>query len=222
MVITRSGGGANVSASPAAATSFTSTFTATANPLDPTKWKGGLADGLDWLNFQSASNVACAGSASSSSPPPYNDSMAILKTSVLALAADQYVTWVIHRAGGYTPPGTHELGGFLRFTLTANNAQGMEWYTGPTGGSTIVRWNGAVNDFTALSPTGPGPSAPADGDVMLFTVVGTTYRAYQNGSLVWTVTDSTYATGQAGLQSYAESTSTFTSYGMSSVTMGNM
>lgn len=208
---------------PVIAGAFTTLFPLTENPISQGgKWDGGAAVGLDWLNFKTASGVACAGGASSSSPPPFNDSLAVLRSSVIALAADQYVSWIIHKAPGYTPPGTHELGGLLRFQLGPNVARGYEYYCGATGSSTLIRWNGPLNNFSTMGTTGPGPVSPSDGDIMLFTAVGAVLTAYQNGSMVWTATDATWATGQGGLQSYAESTSTPTSYGMSAVTIGNM
>jgi hypothetical protein len=204
-------------------TEFSTEFTATESPISEGGiWLNGQSDGLDWLNFKTLNGIACAAAFSAEPPPPYNDSIAILKSSAFACAPDQFAEIVVSRAGGYSPSVTHECGMFVRFALSANSASGYEAYLNHASNFTIVRWNGALNNFSPLSSTGPGPTSPVDGDVLRFEVEGSTLRYYQNDVLVATATDSTFSSGQAGLQSYCVSGATLASYGMKSFRCGNL
>jgi len=57
----------------------------------------------------------------------------------------------------------------------------------------IVRWNGALGDFTYLGRYGAAqsqdgtPYAAQNGDVLKATIIGNTIRAYRNGTLQATV-----------------------------------
>ena len=208
---------------PTGSVGWSTTFPATENPISQGGvWLGGLADGLDWQNFQTGSSHAYAAAFSSTPPPPYNDALAILKSSAFACASNQYAEIVVFRAVAYNPSNSHECGMFIRFSLSANNAHGYEAYLNHSANFSIIRWNGLLNDFTPLTTTGPGPTAPVDGDVLRFEVVGSTLKYYQNGTLVATATDTTYTSGQAGMQSFASTAATLANYGMKSFACGNL
>lgn len=205
-------------------TAYTTGFSTTQNPLSENGiWLNGHTDGLVWQDFKALSGVACAGAASSTLNPPFDDAVAIVKSSAIALAANQYIQGVVRRAGGYSPGNTHELGLFVRGACTANNIRGYEAYLNHTGNHSVVRWNGPINDFTVLG--GENISAvttPADGDVVRLEATGTTINFYQNGLLRTQVTDSTWTNGQSGLQSYMIAGGTPESYGYDSITTGNL
>jgi hypothetical protein len=89
----------------------------------------------------------------------------------------------------------------LRFSDDANNARGYECLFNYAGGVQIVRWNGALGDFTVLTTTGPGGLGRdlVSGDVIKATIVGNVISSYINGVLRAQATDSTFATGQPGI-----------------------
>jgi hypothetical protein len=83
----------------------------------------------------------------------------------------------------------------------------------------IVKWNGALNDYTLLSFTGGGINGLGNGQVVRATMIGSTITVYLNGSQVGTVVDTTYATGKPGLGMYLQGTisgGTNADYGWSS------
>lgn len=201
---------------------FTTTFPLTENPIsEGGKWLNGKTDGVGWQDFKTLNSLACAGAASSTLNPPYDDAVAQLKTSAIALPANHYISGVVKLASGYSPAGTHELGLFVRMTITANSVTGYEAYLGRGGAHTLVRWNGALNDFTPLAGGNIStPSVPADGDIVKLEASGSTINFYQNGILRTQFTDTTFTTGQTGLQSYMVSGGTPESYGYDSITTG--
>lgn len=196
-------------------TDYFTEFIDAGNPLSESgKWLNGLADGLDWKDFQAIGGIACAGGTSSTSPPPFNDSVAQLKSSFLSLPANHYIEGKVLKAAGYAPSGTHELGLFVRLTVTAHSITGYESYMNQAGNHEVVEWNGALNDFTPIASGNiHTPSVPVDGDIVRLEARDSTISFYQNGILCSQVTNPDFATGQTGLQSYMDSTGTNASYG---------
>ncbi len=200
-------------------TSYTTAFPATENPISEGGiWLNGGTDGLDWTDCQTASGLLGATSIELA-PPPYNDSIACLKSSFLAVNPRQYAQATIHRAGGYT--FGHEALLFVRMTLSAHVASGYELLWSTNGGLVLVRWNGALNDFTPLEDSTPGLAN--DGDVLRLEADGSTITAKINGSTEFTWSDSTFATGQPGIGNNPwQSGADFFSYGWSQYTAGNL
>jgi hypothetical protein len=128
----------------------------------------------------------------------YDDSYALLKGT---FGADQTVEAVVFRDPSLTPGSTHEVELLLRFSDDNNNARGYEclfsWY----GGIQIMRWNGALGDFTALPMTGSGSLGRnlASGDVIKATIVGNLISTYVNGVLLAQAVDSTFSSGRPGI-----------------------
>lgn len=208
---------------PPASGSFAADFSlATENPLSQSgRWLNGATDGLDWTDFQDTGAVACAAAFSSTSPPPYNDAIAILKTAAFACNADQYAEATVHVAPGYNPVGTHELGLFVRGTLTAHSMIAYEAYRGMGASHAVVYWPGPLNSFTPLGFPGT-PPVPQDGDIIRLEAQGTTIRYLVNSVLITSVTDSNIATGQPGMQSFVVSGGTLASHSLSSFRCGNL
>jgi hypothetical protein len=63
----------------------------------------------------------------------------------------------------------------------------------------IVRWNGALGDFTGLASQRGSQFGVADGDVISAKVVGSVITAYKNGVQMAQATDATWATGSPGV-----------------------
>ena len=195
------------------------------NPLsEGSVWLNGLDDGTDWKNFQIVNGRGCGGDFSSSSPPPYNDSCALVKSSRYACPNDQFAEMEVYVSGGYGPSGTHELGLFVRAAMSSGTMRGYEAYLNIAGNFGIVEWNGPVSSFAYLSTTNHngGPSAPSNGMVIRLEAQGTAIRYYQNGVLKASASDATWTSGQCGLQSYVVSGGTLGNYAANNFRCGGL
>jgi hypothetical protein len=63
----------------------------------------------------------------------------------------------------------------------------------------IVRWNGALGDFTYIANLTPGGPGIHNGDTVKATVIGNTITAYINSTQVLQGTDATYTSGSPGI-----------------------
>lgn len=194
---------------------YSTTFPATENPMSEYGvWTQGAANGIAWTNVRTTTNKAFGtqdglGTAGDgSSPGIYNDSIAALRGTWGANQQASGVAFNTRAAGDYNT----ELELLLRWSITANSATGYEVEYSCRADNPyfdIVRWNGAIGDFTPLTlSTGgthlasmPG-GAIVTGDVITATIVGNLISAYRNGILIATATDSTYTTGRPGLGHY--------------------
>ncbi len=181
------------------AQSYTTSFPLTENPISEMgNWINGGTTGLDWGNVQTTPGLAFGTVVSGG--PPYNDSTAVLSGT---WCSDQTAEATVHIAS----PNSNifeEVELRLRTTVTAHSIIGYEFnFRCTSDGSQyvqIVRWNGALNDFTYVnSTTGPGLH---DGDVVKATAVGSTLTSYINGVQQVQGTDSTYAGGSPGVGFY--------------------
>ena len=92
----------------------------------------------------------------------------------------------------------------LRRSLSAHSATGYEINFSVKPGNPytqIVRWNGALGDWTLLNATGIGVN---DGDVVSVAIVNNLITAYINGTNVLQATDGTYTTGSPGMGFYLQ------------------
>ena len=150
-------------------------------------WRTGLAHGLDWTDPRVDANGARC-TQSGASPPPYNDSVACL---VGAFGATQDATMTV-RTVNQDSASFCELEILLRFKITAHVARGYEiLYDVARNYSDVVRWQGALNDFTPIIHQTGLPTL-ATGDRIRATVSGTnpvTFNVYRNGTLLYSVQD---------------------------------
>jgi hypothetical protein len=109
----------------------------------------------------------------------YTDSYAHLS----GFPPDQSVTATVHLAAGFAPGGTREVEIHLRWADSASSARGYECNLAYNGGyGEVVRWNGALGDYTYVSAQGSGgPGAVHDGDVFEAQIVGSTITTWLNG-----------------------------------------
>lgn len=181
--------------------SFTTAFPATENPISQGGiWLNGLTDGLDWNDIQTSPGKAFA-AAYDAAPGGVADGIAQLKRSFLACTSNQYSEGTCFKAGGYAPADTHEIEVFINLTITAHSITGYECYVNHLGNHTLVRWNGASNDFTPLASNNISTfTAPVDGDVIRIEhLLDGTLNCYQNGILRTTFNDTTYFDGNPGI-----------------------
>jgi len=124
----------------------------------------------------------------------YDDSYAILS----GFPPDQTASGVVHLTSPIDASCSHEVEILLRWNDSATSAQGYECNLSFDGGyAQIVRWNGALGDFTVLT----GGSFPGlrDGDTLEATIVGSMITESVNGMVVAQFSDSTYPTGNPGI-----------------------
>jgi hypothetical protein len=79
----------------------------------------------------------------------------------------------------------------------------------------IVRWNGALGDFTTLALNGGAQYGVADGDVVKATSVGNAITGYVNGVEVISATDNTFTGGNPGMGFNYGVGNTYTDFGFS-------
>lgn len=221
MVIARGGGGGyNVPASPVAGV-FSTAFPATENPISQGGiWTRGKVEGLDWNNPQTGANADASGQAVYAGSPTlvsFDDSIAHLSQS---FAANHYAQGVVYKQSGYSPVG-HELELLVRFNITAHSATGYEVYWSLNTGIYIVRWNGALGDFTSLANV--DGNVPVTGSVLRAEAVAGRVTVFLNGAEILHADDSTWATGHPGIGFGPYPTvMTLSSYGWSSYAAGNL
>jgi hypothetical protein len=180
--------------------SYSTNFPAMENPIsEGGKWMNGGTTGLSWGNVQTTSGLAFGTNVSSA--PPYDDSTAVL--------AGTWGSNQMARATVFTVAQTHaiaeEVELRLRTTISAHRITGYEFdYRATSDGSQyigIVRWNGALNNFTYLTRESCTPCGPGlhNGDTVMATAIGSTLALYINGTKYLEATDSTYSGGSPGM-----------------------
>jgi hypothetical protein len=224
-------GGTSSASTPCPTGSTYSTNFATAeNPLsEGGKWVDGKAVGVNWNNPQSAFGKAYASVLSGLSGSRYDDSIAHLATSLRTFAPNQYAQGTVFKASGYTTAGGHELELLLRFSIVNGNAHGYEVLWGIAGYMAVVRWNGALGDYTPVYDPGNGSiPVPQDGDVLRAEITGNIIKVYRNGVQVGPNIDVTsiggqvWSSGQPGLGFWPVDGAVVANMGWKSYTAGDL
>ena len=166
---------------------YTTNFDLTENPIS----EGGAwsSAGLDWTAVRTAGGIAYGTHQATG----YNDSYAHLS----GFAPDQSVEATIFKQGSFAMNQEVEI--HLRWADSLHVARGYEilWQANNEYAE-IVRWNGALGDFTVLAPIS-FPRPPVTGDVMKAQIVGNQITVYLNGTLVGSTSDSTWSDGNPGI-----------------------
>jgi hypothetical protein len=201
--------------SEALATSYSTSFTATENPLSESgKWIEGGVTGRSWTNVRTTPGIAFGTQNGSGA---YDDSTAVLAGT---WGDNQTVTATV-RTIAHTQAEFEEVEIRLRTTIVANSITGYEinFAVGPGQTYTqIVRWNGAFKSFTILSDKEVGGGV-RNGDVISASVdSNNTIRVFKNGVQVNSATDSTFTSGSPGIGFYVQGQLTNADYGLSSFT----
>jgi hypothetical protein len=168
------------------------------------RWRNGGVDGGSWNDVRTA-NGRAFGTQAIHSPPPYDDSVAILS----GFAANHWCQGTLYNAGG---TGSLEAELWLRGDITNGNIRGYEVDLYVLGGAMhLVCWHGALNDYLDLT----GPSgittnvSMAHGAVWYAEMVGTVITIKCNGLTVHTydtVGDSIkFGDGNPGMGFYVDS-----------------
>ncbi len=182
---------------PASATGATvryaTSFDLTENPISEAGYWRRAAN--SWTNVRTANGNAFGTNGRANR---YDDSYALLS----GFGPNQQAQAVIQRSPELASDVTHEVELLLRFSDGAGYARGYECLFAYFGGVQIVRWNGAVGDFTVLKILRGAERMGRElqsGDRIKATILGTVISVYINDELMAETEDSTFVTGQPGI-----------------------
>src|SRR5882724_11422607 len=159
---------------------YSTTFALTENPIsEGGKWVNGGTVGLDWTNVSTTPRRAIGHEVGAD----YSDATAVLQS--MTWAPDQKATAVVVTTGDPMDDCYQEVELRLRTVVAAHSITGYEinykFSTDSSGYMEIVRWNGAIGDFTTLLSNRGQQFGVTDGDTVMATIVGNVITAYKNG-----------------------------------------
>jgi len=182
------------------AKTYTTKFPLTENPIsEGGKWVNGGTAGLDWTNILTIGGVEAYGT-NPGTGNGYNDSTAVLQGDG-PWGPNQLASGVVYlTAVNNSYYAEVELR--LNTTVVAHNITGYECNASINNDGTqyfsIVRWNGPINNFTQLSTVHGAPPI-LNGDMLSCQNIGGVISLYHNGTLLESVTDTTYTGGSPGI-----------------------
>lgn len=184
------------SGSEATLRTYTTSFPLTESPIsDSGNWVNGMDVGLDWHNVVTTPGLAMGTDAAEA----FSDPTALLTGT---WSADQMVEATVYSVN-QTESCYQEVEIRLRSQMSAHSITGYEILFRCLKTSeaylAIVRWDGALGDFTYLSSKNGSQYGVTNGDVVKASISGNAITVYINGVLVDSVTDGTYATGNPGM-----------------------
>lgn len=179
---------------------YSTSFPSTENPISESgAWTNGGTTGLDWTNVQTTSGLAFPTQVAHSSPP-YDDSVACLS----GFSPDQWAQGTIHNSSA----SLREVELHLRCSISSHSITSYEIDVTTNFGLSVVRWNGALNNFTYLVEALTGANIThANGDVWYAQIVGNTITVKCNGVVVWQGTDNNISSGNPGIGFYSDTNS---------------
>ena len=203
--------------------SYTTAFPATENPIaQGCQWQGGAqSPALDWTNIQTTPAFAFGTEAATHAN--LDDSTAMLLGT---WGAPQEIWGVVVAPTAANTDKELELR--TRLTMASHSITGYEWqmtsFQSTTSGCDIglQRWNGPINNFTAVTCThlltGAGVCLHTS-DVVRATSIGNTHDLYINGVHAENCSDSTDTTGSPGIGTFIGSGAGLSNdFGFSSIT----
>ena len=199
---------AGMPASPVASRGYHTKFPRAEDPISQGgRWLNGGADGLDWTDVQTTHAMAVGTMPGDAGyPQEYADSTAVLKG---AWGRNQTVRAKLRVPNPSNQSGVYEEVELrVRTTIVPHSITGYEINCSVNTSDPymqVVRWNGALADFTLLDGRGIGC---ADGDVIEATVTGrraAVISVYKNGAFVFSATDNyPFTSGAPGVGFFLE------------------
>jgi len=182
--------------SPPPSQTYTTGFFLTEFPISEAgRWINGRTNGLDWSDVWSTGGKAIG----RQNGPSYTDATAILTGT---WGPDQRVSATVF-ATNQKDECFQEVELRLRSQVSAHVNVGYEitYKSSQSAGAYvgIVRWNGAVGNFTRLSSNNGAQFGVKNGDVVSATIVGNVITGYKNGVQVVQATDNQITTGNPGI-----------------------
>jgi hypothetical protein len=179
---------------------YSTDFSNPENPIsEGGKWNNGRSVGLDWTDVRIIDGISCGTQRGTDSGVfMYNDSYAVLS----GFPPDQTAQGVVNIKN---PTGScnQEVELLLRWNSSAHRATGYECLARCLNSQEsymeIVRWNGALGDFTYLARLHSSSAGLKDGDTLKASVTGNQITFYLNNVLKLQCTDSTYPEGNPGI-----------------------
>lgn len=198
----------------APALTYSTLFPGTENPIsEGANWTNGAAEGIDWKNCQTTPGRAFGTQVSGDTG--FDDSTAILKG---AWNPNQKATGTVF-IDPNSDTGNQEVEFRFRTKISAHLITGYEVTFScrppPNAYVQIVRWNGALSDFTYVNNSDTVHFVQ-NGDVITAAMIGNVISVYINGSLIITGTDSTYTSGSIGMGFYLDHVVNPAHYGLTS------
>lgn len=191
-----------LSATEAMARTYTTNFPLTENPIsEGGNWINGKTTGLDWTDISTTPGLAIG---LESGTRGYDDATALLTGT---WGSNQTVTATVSTTNQLSSPVYEEVEIRLRSSLSAHNCTGYEVLFSLSGSYVqIVRWNGALGDFTYVATTSGSQYNLHAGDTVTGTISNNTITAYINGTQVLQGTDGTYSSGNPGMGIFLQGT----------------
>jgi hypothetical protein len=164
------------------------------------KWIDGKVVGLDWTNSVTVPGLAFGTeSGLGSGKQRYDDATALLSGS---WEPNQTVEATVH-SQNQDDIVLEEVELRLRSSLSPHMSTGYEvlfrCLKTREAYASIVRWDGALGEFTYLVQKEGAVYGVSDGDLVKATIVGNVITAYMNGVLILQTTDSIYTSGNPGM-----------------------
>ena len=182
---------------PGAVHNYTTAFPATESPLsEGGRWLNGRTDAANWSDVSSTPGFAIGHQTGAS----YTDATALLKGN---WGPNQRATATVVATTTLLEDCYSEVELRLRSILARGRNRGYEisFKVSQTDAAylIIVRWNGALGDFSYLFKGTGVRYALKNGDVISATIIGDTITAYRNGDALARATDHTFASGSPGM-----------------------
>jgi hypothetical protein len=182
-----------------APSNFSTAFPATENPLSQSgAWRTAV-------NFYRAPQTTPGKCFSNGATDNFDDALAQLVSP--NMGNNYRIGLHVFRQGGYSPGVSHEIGLYLRLLIDNSNpsntlVRGYEClFPYDSGSFQLVAWLGVnhsfPDNFSILSPTAQngGLANVQNGDLLEAEIVGNDISVYQNSTLIYTLTDSTWTSG---------------------------
>lgn len=181
--------------------SYSTNFSIAETPIfESGKWIEGKVAGLDWSDVAAVSGLAFGTeSGLGDGNKRYDDATVLLSGT---WEPDQTVEATVH-SQNQDDIVLEEVELRLRSSLSPHKATGYEvlfrCLKTKEAYASIVRWNGALGEFTYLLQRQGIVYGVSDGDLVKATMAGNVITAYINGVAVLQTTDSVYASGNPGM-----------------------
>ena len=180
------------------ARTYTTRFPLAENPISENgNWINGKENGLDWADVSTTNGLAIG---LESGFTGYDDATALLTGSWGPNQTASATVYTTNRQSGNV---FEEVEIRLRSSLSPHSCTGYEvlFSLKPDASAyvQIVRWNGALGDFSYVAATGGPPCILQSGDTVSASITNQTLTAYINGAQVLHGTDTNYASGNPGI-----------------------
>jgi len=198
---------------------YTTSFPLAENPIsDNGNWVNGMEAGLNWHNVMTTPGLARGTDAEEA----FSDPTALVTGS---WSADQTVEATVYSVN-QTESYYQEVEIKLRSQISALRITGYEilfrCLKNSNAYMAVVRWNGAIGDFTYLSNKTGSQYGVANGDVVKASISGNLISVYINGVLVDSVTDDAFASGNPGMGFNYGCGSTYGDFGFTKFTASDL